>query len=84
MTAMRSPIRVNGDVLKSTKPAPKIGQHNAEIDCEFDLTTLNDQSITKEELMRLLNKLSTVLLAGATAVTMFAGAASAVNSTVTH
>ena len=47
ITAMRSPIRVDGDVLKSTKPAPTIGQHNAEIDCEFDLTTLNDQSITK-------------------------------------
>ncbi len=47
MTAMRSPIRVDGEVLKSTKPAPIIGQHNAEIDREFDLTTLNDQSITK-------------------------------------
>ena len=47
MTAVRSPIRVDGDVLKSTRPAPSIGEHNAEIDREFDLTNLSDQSITK-------------------------------------
>jgi len=47
MKAMRSPIRVNGDVLKSARPAPAIGEHNAEIDREFDLTNLKDQSITK-------------------------------------
>ena len=47
MTAVRSPIRIDGDVLKSTRPAPSIGEHNAEIDREFDLTNLSDQSITK-------------------------------------
>lgn len=47
MKAMRSPIRVDGDVLNSARPAPAIGEHNAEIDREFDLTTIEDQSITK-------------------------------------
>jgi crotonobetainyl-CoA:carnitine CoA-transferase CaiB-like acyl-CoA transferase len=37
MKAIRSPIRVNGDVLKSSRPAPSIGEHNAEINREFNL-----------------------------------------------
>ncbi|AVX04895.1 CaiB/BaiF CoA transferase family protein [Maritalea myrionectae] len=36
--AMRSPIRVDGEVLKSTKPAPTIGEQNAQIEQEFSLT----------------------------------------------
>jgi len=38
MKAMRSPIRVDGSVLNSACPAPNIGEHNAEIEREFDLT----------------------------------------------
>lgn len=37
MKAIRSPIRINGDVLKSSRPAPSIGEHNAEINREFNL-----------------------------------------------
>ncbi|HEY9290571.1 MAG TPA: CaiB/BaiF CoA-transferase family protein [Microlunatus sp.] len=33
----RSPIRVDGEPLVSSTPAPKLGQHNAEIDREFFL-----------------------------------------------
>lgn len=40
MKAMRSPIRVDGSVLNSARPAPNIGEHNAEIEREFDLTNL--------------------------------------------
>ncbi|MGJ8527243.1 CaiB/BaiF CoA transferase family protein [Maritalea sp.] len=38
MKAIRSPVRVDGATLKSPKPAPSIGEHNALIEREFDLT----------------------------------------------
>ena len=31
----RSPIRIDGQILTSTKPAPKLGQHNAAVGAEF-------------------------------------------------
>ncbi|QDP98824.1 CoA transferase [Microlunatus elymi] len=34
----RSPIRVDGELLTSNRPAPKLGQHDAEIDREFGLS----------------------------------------------
>jgi CoA:oxalate CoA-transferase len=37
LATTRSPIRVDGHILSSDKPAPKLGQHNAAVDVEFSL-----------------------------------------------
>ncbi|WP_104117635.1 CaiB/BaiF CoA-transferase family protein [Arthrobacter sp. B1805] len=37
LATTRSPIRVDGHILSSDKPAPKLGQHNAAVDIEFAL-----------------------------------------------
>lgn len=35
LSTTRSPIRVDGEILASDRPAPKLGQHNQQIDAEF-------------------------------------------------
>ena len=35
LTTTRSPIRIDGRILTSDRPAPKLGQHNDQIDQEF-------------------------------------------------
>ncbi|PJJ65371.1 CaiB/BaiF CoA transferase family protein [Compostimonas suwonensis] len=35
LSTTRSPIRIDGRILTSDKPAPKLGQHNALVDAEF-------------------------------------------------
>ena len=37
MPTLRCPIRIDGDVYKSPKGAPAVGQHNAEIEKEYAL-----------------------------------------------
>jgi crotonobetainyl-CoA:carnitine CoA-transferase CaiB-like acyl-CoA transferase len=39
LTTTRCPIRVDGDILKSSIGAPKIGEHNSMIEAEFNLRT---------------------------------------------
>ncbi|MCP4379872.1 MAG: CoA transferase [Hyphomicrobiales bacterium] len=43
----RSPLRVDGHTLKSPRPAPAIGQHNATIDQEFGLAGDDKRETTK-------------------------------------
>ena len=40
LATTRSPIRVDGNILTSDKPAPKLGQHNDAVNAEFSLTNL--------------------------------------------
>jgi crotonobetainyl-CoA:carnitine CoA-transferase CaiB-like acyl-CoA transferase len=43
MQTTRCPIRIDGMLLTSSKPAPRIGEHNAELTEEFGLGTTGEQ-----------------------------------------
>lgn len=39
LATTRSPIRIDGEILASSKPAPKLGQHNEDVKAEFFAAT---------------------------------------------